>query len=99
VPEAVTWAHDKEISEILDLLVALEANTFDLYLKLGRQVAPGRSRSGFMELSEEESRHLAKIASVFEKTIYLGRCWSILPHWYGLRRASMAAVHQLWGDG
>jgi rhodanese-related sulfurtransferase/rubrerythrin len=69
VPEAVNWSKDKAISEIIDLLMALEANTFDLYLKLGRQVESERARSVFMKLSEEESRHLEKIASILEKTI------------------------------
>ena len=69
VPEAVKWSRDKGSPEILDLMMALEANTFDLYLKLGRQVPSERASSIFMELSNEESRHLEKLASIFEKTI------------------------------
>jgi rhodanese-related sulfurtransferase/rubrerythrin len=69
VPEAVNWSKDKGLPEILELMIALEANTFDLYLKLGRQVESERARSIFMKLSEEESRHLGKLASIFEKTI------------------------------
>jgi rubrerythrin len=68
VPEAINWSKDKEIADILDLLIGLEANTFDLYLKLGRQVESDRARSVFMELSEEEVRHLEQLASIFEKT-------------------------------
>jgi hypothetical protein len=52
----------------LDLLIGLEANTFDLYLKLGRQVESDRARSVFMELSEEEVGRLEQLASIFEKT-------------------------------
>ena len=69
VPDAVNWSKDKDASEILDLLMALEANTFDLYLKLGREVKSERAKSVFMGLSEEEARHLEKLASVFEKTL------------------------------
>ena len=69
VPEAVNWLKDKKISDILDLLMALEANTFDLYLKLGRQVASDRARSVFVKLSEEEARHLEQLASIFERTL------------------------------
>jgi hypothetical protein len=54
---------------ILDFLMALEANTFDLYLKLGRDVKSDRARSVFMRLSEEEADHLDKLSSVFEKTL------------------------------
>ena len=68
VPEAINWSKDKEIADILDLLMGLEANTFDLYLKLGRQVESDRARSVFMKLSEEEVRHLEQLASIFEKT-------------------------------
>ena len=69
VSEAVNWSKDRRISDILDFLMALEANTFDLYLKLGRQVESDRARSVFMELSEEEAHHLEQLASIFEKTL------------------------------
>jgi len=69
VPEAVNWSNNKSLSDILDFMVALEANTFDLYLKLGRQVASERARTAFMELSEEEATHLEQLSIIFEKTI------------------------------
>jgi rhodanese-related sulfurtransferase/rubrerythrin len=69
VPDAVHWSKDKDASEILDFMMALEANTFDLYLKLGREVKSERARSVFMQLSEEEAGHLDKLSSVFEKTL------------------------------
>ena len=69
VSEAVNWSKDRRISDILDFLMALEANTFDLYLKLGRQVESDRARLVFMELSEEEKRRLEELASIFEKTL------------------------------
>jgi rubrerythrin len=68
VPEAVNWSKNKDASDILDFLMALEANTFDLYLKLGRQVASDRARTVFMQLSEEEARHLEQLSTVFEQT-------------------------------
>ena len=49
--------------------MALEANTLDLYLKLGRQVASERAKSVFVELYEGEARHLEELASIFEKTL------------------------------
>ena len=69
VPDAVDWSKDKSLSDILDLLMALEANTFDLYLKLGRQVPSESARTVFVELSEEQVRHLEQLASIFEKTL------------------------------
>ena len=69
VPDAIAWAKDKQIADILDVLMALEANTLDLYLKLGRQVSSERASSIFMELSEEQVRHLEQLAAIFEKTL------------------------------
>lgn len=69
VPEAVNWSQNKSDADILDFLMALEANTFDLYLKLGRQVVSDRARSVFMELAEEEAGHLEQLAAIFEKTL------------------------------
>lgn len=69
VSDAVNWSKNKNISDILDFLMALEANTFDLYLKLGRQVESDRARTVFMELSEEEARHLEQLSTFFEKTL------------------------------
>ena len=69
VPEAIKWSNNKSISDILDVLMELEANTFDLYLKLGRQVASERARSVFLKLSEEETRQLEKLAAIFEKRL------------------------------
>ena len=69
VPDAVAWAKDKHSADILDVLMALEANTLDLYLKLGRQVSSERASAVFMELSEEQMRHLEQLAAIFEKTL------------------------------
>ena len=66
VPDALKWAKGKKLTDILDLMMALEANTFDLYLKLGRQVDSDEARSVFMALSEEEKLHLETLTEVFE---------------------------------
>jgi rubrerythrin len=50
-------------------MMALEANTFDLYLKLSREVKSERAISVFISLSEEEAGHLDKLSLVFEKTL------------------------------
>jgi len=49
--------------------MSLEANTYDLYLKLGRQVHSDHAGSVFMALSEEEIRHIDNLATAFEKTL------------------------------
>jgi rubrerythrin len=67
VPEAVNWSRGKQGSDILELMMSLEANTLDLYLKLGRQVQAKQARSVFIELSEQEKQYLGEISAAFEK--------------------------------
>jgi rubrerythrin len=69
VAEASSWSENKSITDILDFIMALEANTFDLYLKLGRQVESARARKVFLDLSEEQARHLEQLSSLYEKTL------------------------------
>ena len=69
VADAIAWSKGKQTTDILDLLMALEANSLDLYLKLGRQVASEGARTVFVQLSEEQVRHLEQLALIFEKTL------------------------------
>ena len=69
VSDALTWSKGRGLAEILDLLMALEANTFDLYLKLARQVTSGQAKKVFSALAEEQSRQLDSLAAVFEKNL------------------------------
>lgn len=69
VPEAVSWSEGKLATDIFDLMMSLEANTLDLYLKLGRQVASESARSVFMALSEKQKDHFGTLAAAFEKTL------------------------------
>ena len=65
--QALEWSKDKSISDILDLMISLEANTFDLYLKLGRQVESHQARKVFVELAEKEKIQLNALIAAFEK--------------------------------
>jgi len=69
VSDAQHWMKGKNISDILELMIALEANTLDLYLKMGRLVKAKEARHVFKVLSGQETHHLELISSVFEKGI------------------------------
>jgi len=69
VSQALDWSKGRNISDILDLMIALEANTLDLYLKLGRQVDSDRARKVFFALAEKEKIQLDAVISAFEQTI------------------------------
>ncbi len=69
VPDALGWSKGRGSSDILELMMSLEANTLDLYLKLARQVESEQARTVFSALSEEQTRHLNVLANAFEKTL------------------------------
>ncbi len=67
--EALEWAKKKRLTEILELSISLEANSFDLYVKMKRQMKDPRSTQVFDLLSVEEKHHLEKLSSLLEKRV------------------------------
>jgi rubrerythrin len=67
VIEAMEWARDKQLGEILELAIAMEANSLDRYIKMGRAVDDERSRKVFLALSGEEQSHLERMASLLDR--------------------------------
>lgn len=68
-PAAIEWARSKTASEVLELMLSLEANTLDLYLKLGRMVKSGEARSVFQTLAQEQEVSLNRIAKALESAL------------------------------
>ncbi len=69
VAEALIWSRDKTLTDVLELLITLGANSYDLYLKLGQTVKSDEAGRIFTLLSEEERRIIDYISSAFEKTL------------------------------
>jgi rubrerythrin len=69
VSEALQWAKGKKMTDILELSLSLEANAYDLYLKMERQMKDQRSAQVFEVLSGEEKQHLEWLGSLLEKRI------------------------------
>lgn len=65
--ETLEWAKGKTLEEILELAIAMEANSLDRYIKMGRAVADERSREVFLALSREEKKHLERMASLLDR--------------------------------
>ena len=61
VSEALKWAEGREMREVLELMMALEANAQDLYIRMSRRVED-KSKAVFTSLAEEERAHLNKLA-------------------------------------
>ena len=69
VSEALKWAKGQDKKNILELSMALETNSYDLYIKMGRSFSEEKSRKVFDVLVSEEKSHLDKLADLLEKNL------------------------------
>ncbi len=67
VKEALEWAREKSLKEILEFTISLEANAYDLYIKMGRKFVDSDAGKVFDLLSEEERMHLERMADLLER--------------------------------
>lgn len=69
VSEALEWAKGKDPEAVLEFAISLEANSYDLYTRMGRKMEDDKSRKIFVLLSQEEKKHLERMTLMFEKRI------------------------------
>lgn len=69
IGEALKRAEGKDILEILDFSIALETNSYDLYIKMERTMHEQESKKVFKALSNEEKIHLDRLTSLLEKRL------------------------------
>jgi rubrerythrin len=69
VSEALQWAKEKSLPEILELSLALETNSYDLYLIMELRLKDQPSARVFRVLSEEEKQHLERLSALLEKRV------------------------------
>jgi sulfur-carrier protein adenylyltransferase/sulfurtransferase len=69
VSEALKWVKGKEMEDILAFSLSLETHTYDLFLKMGRQVEDQKSEEVFQVLAKETKEHLERLSSFLEKRI------------------------------
>ena len=67
VSEALKWSKGKALKNILELCISLETNSYDLYLKMERNVEGRNAKQVFKTLSGQEKNHLDRLASLFSK--------------------------------
>jgi rubrerythrin len=67
VREALDWANGREIKDILDLSISLEANAYDLHLRMKARLEDPRGKEVFTILSHEEKEHLDRLSSLLEQ--------------------------------
>lgn len=69
VSEALAWVKGKDLHDVLELSLSLEANSYDLYIKMGRAVTGKNSREVFRLLIAEEKGHLARLGALLDKKL------------------------------
>lgn len=69
VKEALAWMEGKEVSDSLELAIAMEVNAYDLYVKMSRAIEDEQAQEIFEKLSEEEQVHLEKLAGLLDKRV------------------------------
>ena len=69
VHDVLMWAREKTLIDVLDLSLSLETHTYDLFLKMGRQVEDQNSEEIFQVLAKETKEHLERLSSFLEKRI------------------------------
>jgi rubrerythrin len=67
VKEALAWMEGKPLKEIVELALSLEVNASDLYIKMERRMEDPQAREAFQVLSNQEKKHLERLAEIFEK--------------------------------
>ena len=72
VSEALAWAKGKETREVLELSMALETDSYDLYIKMGRAVSGENAQRVFARLVAEEKEHLARMAVLLDRIVTEG---------------------------
>jgi rubrerythrin len=69
VAEALAWARGRGLPEVLELMMALETNAYDLYQKMARAVGDEDARRLFHVVASEEKRHTERLADLYEKRL------------------------------
>jgi len=69
VREAISWVREKQLSDVLEVSLALEANAHDLHLRMADRMKDEGSRQAFRVLSVEEKAHLDRLSSLLEKKL------------------------------
>lgn len=69
VSESLIWARGRSLTDILEFALGLEANSYDLYIKMGRRVRDEKAKNLFSLLSSEEKNHLERLAGLLDTKI------------------------------
>ncbi len=66
---ALDWARDKKLTDVLDLAIGLETNSYDLYIKMGRRGSDTNAKELFSLLAAAEKEHLERLAGLLDRKL------------------------------
>jgi rhodanese-related sulfurtransferase/rubrerythrin len=69
VSDAIRWAEDKRMKDLLELMMTLSANAYDFYLRLGRATSQEEERRVFDTLATQENQHLQLLTQAYESEL------------------------------
>jgi rubrerythrin len=69
VSEGIDWVKRNGLQAALELSVSLEANSYDLYIKMSRSIEYAQAQTVFKTLVTEEKYHLEQLAQLLEKKL------------------------------
>jgi len=69
VQDGLNWIKNKGVAESLELAISLEANAYDLYVRMGRKLEDAQSSEIFEKLANEEQMHLERLAELLDKNV------------------------------
>jgi rubrerythrin len=69
VAEALSWVKGRALQDLLVLCMALETDSYDLYIKMSRTVTGEPAQKVFARLVTEEKEHLARMAKLLDDDI------------------------------
>ena len=69
VKDALNWAKDKAMNDLLELMMTLSANAYDFYLKLERTADGDSEKQVYGMMAAEEHNHLDRLTEAYETDI------------------------------
>ena len=69
ISAALDWVSGKKLAEVLDLAIALETNSYDLYIKMGQRGFDLKSKELFSLLAAAEKEHLGRLAGLLDRKL------------------------------
>jgi sulfur-carrier protein adenylyltransferase/sulfurtransferase len=70
--DALRWIEGKQTERMLEISMAIETNSYDLYLKMHQRMQDENAKEVFFRLAREEKQHLAKLTAFLDTMLQAG---------------------------